>query len=159
MSGIGTGATVTVTAAPDADPVALAGEAVGRLLNTARLAPAGVPLLVLACVDPADWPGSADSALLDGEFAADVVRRVLVANGLVAAVPFGVSLDPHRVEHLAAESATAIMAAEGLDRSVAVAAFVRDGKGIATATVLHPASRTEQSGRRSTRRNSASTLS
>ncbi|MFV0136409.1 hypothetical protein ACLGIH_24910 [Streptomyces sp. HMX87] len=128
-----------MTAAPDADPIALAGTAVRRLLSTAPLVPARVPLLVLACVDPADWPGSADSALLDGEFAADVVRRVLMANGLVAAVPFGVSLDPDRAEHLAGESAAAIMAAEDLDCAVAVATFVRHGNSIATATALHPA--------------------
>ncbi|MEU3523148.1 hypothetical protein AB0E62_04650 [Streptomyces sp. NPDC038707] len=148
VTGVRNGATVTVTAAPDADPVALAGEAVRRLLGTAGLAPAGVPLLVLACADPADWPDSAHSALLDGEFAADVVRRVLLANGLVAAVPLGVSLDPHRVEHLAAESAAAITAAEGLDRSVAVATFVRDGRRIATATELHPATGTGAERRR-----------
>ena len=139
MTGVRTGATVTVTAAPNADPVALAGEAVRRLLSKAPLVPARVPLLVLACVDPADWPGSADSALLDGEFAADVVRRVLMANGLVVAVPFGVSLDPDRVEHLAGESAAAITAAEGLDCSVAVATFLRDGNLVATATALHRA--------------------
>ncbi len=138
---------VTVTAAPDADPVALAGDAVRRLLCTARLDPAEVPLLVLACADPADWPVSADSALLDGEFAADVVRRVVMANGLVAAVPFGVSLDPGRVEHLAAESATAIMAADGLDCSVTVATFVRDGKLVASATALYQTCRDDESGR------------
>lgn len=139
MTGIRAGVAVTVTAAPDADPVALAGAAVHRLLNTAPLDPARVPLLVLGCVDPAHWPGSAGSALLDGEFAADVVRRVIVINGLVAAVPLGVSLDSDRVEHRAAEAAAAIMAAEDLDCSVAVATFARDGNFVATATALHRA--------------------
>ncbi|EGX59845.1 hypothetical protein SZN_10553 [Streptomyces zinciresistens K42] len=129
-----------MTAAPDADPVALAGAAVRGLLDTAPLDPAGVPLLVVGCADPADWPRSTESALLDGEFAADVVRRVLVGNGLVAAVPLGVSLDPARVEDLAGEAAAALVTAEGLDCALVVTTSVRDGRLIATAAALHPAS-------------------
>jgi hypothetical protein len=134
-----TSAAVIVTAAPDTDPVELASAAVRGLLDAAPLDPAAVPLLVLSCADPGGWPDPTGSALLDGEFAAGIVHRVLAANGLVAAVPLGVSLDPGRAEHLAAETAAAILAAERLECAVAVATFVRDDRSVATATALRPA--------------------
>lgn len=135
MTAILPGVTVTLTAAPGTDPAELAGAAVRDLLNAASLDPSAVPLLVLGCADPAAWPDTA-GALLDGDFAAGVVHRVLLTNGLTTAVPLGVSLDPARVEELAAETASAIMAAEGLTCAVVVATFERDVASVASATAL-----------------------
>lgn len=90
---------------------------------------------MLGCADPGRWPGL-DRPLLDGCFAADVVRRVLLANGLVAAVPLGLS-SADGEEPAVAEVAAAVLAAEGLTCVLAVVLSVRGGALTATASVLY----------------------
>lgn len=129
------------TAGPAADPVTLASDVVGQLIADTGLRPDGVQLVVLACVNPGEWPSAPRSALLDGEFAADVVRRVVVHHGLLGAVPFGVSLDADNIVDLARECAIDLMMTETLDTALAVAVFSRPTGAltelVATACELH----------------------
>lgn len=111
---------VAVAGSVDSDPVGLAGAAVAELLDVADVQPAEVSLLVLACADPGTWSAAYSSPLLDGEFAAQIVQQVLVANRLDAAVPLGLWASPDAVRQLSVAAASAIMHEETLTCSVAV---------------------------------------
>jgi hypothetical protein len=109
---------VSVTAEADADPVELIAEVVGTVLARSKISRDSVALVVLACVNPGEWPGAPQSPMLDGDFASDVVRRVLLRNGLFEAVPLGLSLS-EPVQQLALDFAVGLMITERLETAVA----------------------------------------
>jgi hypothetical protein len=109
---------LSVTADADADPVELVAEVVGAVLAGSDISPDSVALVVLACANPGEWPGAPQTPMLDGDFASDVVRRVLLHNGLVDAVPLGLSLS-EPTQRLALDGAVGLMIAEQLETAVA----------------------------------------
>jgi hypothetical protein len=123
----------SLTAGADADPVELIAEAVGAVLAESNTSRDSVALVVLAWANPGEWQGAPRSPMLDGDFASGVVRRVLLSNGLVNAVPLGVSLS-EPVERLAIDCAVGLMLAEHLETAVAGSLSV-SGHGDATQLV------------------------
>jgi hypothetical protein len=109
---------LSVTAEADADPVELVAELVGTVLTRSEISRDSVALVVLACANPGEWQGAPQSPMLDGDFASDVVRRVLLRNDLFDAVPLGLSLS-EPVERLALDCAVSLMIAEQLEAAVA----------------------------------------
>ncbi len=131
---------VSATAEAGTDPVELLAEVVSAVLARSDISSDSVALVVLACVNPGEWQGAPQSPMLDGDFASDVVRRVLLHNGLVEAVPLGLSLS-EPVEQLALDCAVSLMIAEQLETALAGSLSV-SGDGdtaqlVAAASALH----------------------
>jgi hypothetical protein len=133
---------VTGSVAGGTDGCVLAGEAIAQVLAEGGVDAEAVPLVVVGLADPGVEAGPVLSPLLDGELANRVAQRILVENGLLSAVPLGLTAEHDRLADTARECAAAIIAAEDLEMALVVTVRLpADGTAdaIAHALVLHRA--------------------